>query len=259
MKLEKEIKVLNIDVEKIKEKLCKIGAKFIGKKEQMIYTYDIASIKYRIYEALELVKSDNTLLQLTALEKLKIALEEFIDLIPVEKVDKILKETNLKNLLELDVEAAKKMSLSKCLQEELENININPNKWVRLRKSNEKVELTVKHILDKSEEKIQKVREYEINVSNLEETNRLLESIGLVKRNYQEKIRYSFTYKCADIEIDIWPMLEPYMEIECDDEKVIEEIITLLGLEDKRIVSLNTSKLYLEKGIDILKMPELKF
>ena len=49
------------------------------------------------------------------------------------------------------------------------------------------------------------------------------------------------------------------MEIECDSEDVINEIIDMLVFNDKRIVSLNTEELYREKGIDILKISELKF
>ena len=141
----------------------------------------------------------------------------------------------------------------------ISNSLINPNKWIRLRKSNEKVELTVKHIFEKSSKKIQKVREIEINVSDLDETNKLLESIGIVRRNYQEKVRYSYKYKTAEIEIDLWPMLEAYMEIECDDEDIIEEIIKKLEFDSKEIVSLNTEQLYKRKNINILEISDLKF
>ena len=59
--------------------------------------------------------------------------------------------------------------------------------------------------------------------------------------------------------MDLWPNLEPYMEIECDDVDVMNEIISQLKLKSNRIVSMNTEQLYKEKGVDILKMPELKF
>ena len=49
------------------------------------------------------------------------------------------------------------------------------------------------------------------------------------------------------------------MEIECDDEDLINEIIEKLDLKNKRIVSLNTEQLYKEIGIDVLKIDELKF
>ena len=80
-----------------------------------------------------------------------------------------------------------------------------------------------------------------------------------MKRNYQEKIRYSYSYDSASIEIDIWPMLEPYIEIECDDLNLIEKIVSILELDNQKIVSCNTEKLYEEIGIDIKSIPELKF
>ncbi|MEG0799554.1 MAG: adenylate cyclase, partial [Bacilli bacterium] len=101
--------------------------------------------------------------------------------------------------------------------------------------------------------------ETEIEVSSLDETNCLLENIGIVRRSYQEKIRYSYEYKNAEIEIDIWPKLQPYMEIECDDEMVIEEIIDKLDLKNNEVVSLNTEQLYRKIGIDVHSMSELKF
>ena len=136
---------------------------------------------------------------------------------------------------------------------------INPNKWIRLRKSNEKIELTIKHVLNKKNNKYQNVLETEITVSSFEEANNLLENMGIYKRNYQEKIRYSYVYKDAQIEIDIWPLLEPYLEIECDNENTIKELLEKLNLKEKEIVSINTESLYKRKNIDILKMSTLKF
>ena len=262
-KLEKEIKILNIDVESAKEKLDNIGATFKTKKEQKIYTYDIMTINYRFEEAILLLKSDNELLKTTATKKLAIVLDEFEDLVNDKKLNLILNDLNVDSFSDLLLNDAsiilKKILSSSLLLNEIKKFEINPNKWVRLRKSNDKVELTVKHIYDKNNDKIQKVKEFEIQVSDLDETNKLLEEVGLVRRNYQEKIRYSYVYKSAEIELDIWPNLEPYMEIECDDATVIDEIVSLLEFDDKRIVSMNTEGLYREKGIDILKISDLKF
>ena len=49
------------------------------------------------------------------------------------------------------------------------------------------------------------------------------------------------------------------MEIECDDEDVINEIVEKLELNNKEIVSLNTEQLYKRIGIDVHSMSELKF
>ena len=87
----------------------------------------------------------------------------------------------------------------------------------------------------------------------------MLNSLGICKRNYQEKIRYSFVYKDAQIEIDIWPMLEPYLEIECDNDITVEEILEKLNLKANEIVSTNTESLYKRKNIDVLEISTLKF
>ena len=262
-KLEKEVKVLNIDIDHTRDKLIEIGATFINKKEQEIYTYDIPTMYYRFEEALQLLKSTNKLMINTSLAKLKIVLEEFVDLVSDAELKEIYSDLNISNFDELFKLPPKKIissfKKSKLFMNSISNSLINPNKWIRLRKSNEKVELTVKHIFEKSSKKIQKVREIEINVSDLDETNKLLESIGIVRRNYQEKVRYSYKYKTAEIEIDLWPMLEAYMEIECDDENIIDEIIKKLEFDSKEIVSLNTEQLYKRKNINILEISDLKF
>lgn len=262
-KLEKEVKILNINIVDTKIKLTKIGAEFKSLKSQKIFTYDIPTIYYRYLEAIELLKSANGLLVETALKKLQIVLDEFSDLVDEKILNEIYLEMGILNfdqLLKKDTqEVIMIFNNSKLFLKAISQKMINPNKWVRLRKSNDQVELTVKHIYEKDASNIQKVKEYEVNVSDLEEANLVLEEMGIVKRNYQEKIRHSFKYKSAEIEIDEWPQLEPYMEIECDDEKIIDEIIEKLNFREKEIISLNTEQLYKRKNIDILKISELKF
>ena len=153
----------------------------------------------------------------------------------------------------------KKLNSSQTFKKNIKNMSINPNKWIRLRQSNDKIELTLKHIYEKNNDKIQKVKEIELNVSSLNEMNNLLEASGIVKRNYQEKIRTSYKYKDASVEIDEWPLLDTYIEVECNDSDTINEIINLLELNDHEIVSLNTQELYRRKNINILEKDELKF
>lgn len=83
--------------------------------------------------------------------------------------------------------------------------------------------------------------------------------MGIFKRNFQEKTRYSYEYKNACIEIDLWPMLEPYIEIECDDVDLISNIVEKLRFSDSEIVSLNTEELYKRIGVDVLSINTLSF
>ena len=263
MALEKEVKILDIDENDILNKLSIIGAIDMGIKHQKLYTYDIPTLDYRYKEAVELMNSSNNLLVNTSISKLKQVLFEYQDLESDDQLTKIYENIGIKQFSEIFEKGNKEIIniINKCkiLSKSISKFKINPNKWIRLRQSNDEVELTVKNIYNKSASKIQKVMEYEIRTNSFEDTNMLLESIGLIRRNYQEKTRHSFVYNNAKIEIDKWPLINPYLEIECDDEKLIDEIINLLGLEEFRVVSINTTEVYKKYGIDVLKIPELRF
>lgn len=261
-KYEKEVKVLNINIEDIQEQLKKLKAEFIEKTNQKIYVYDIPTIYCRFIEIKSLINIDNELVVNTSMKKFETLLIEIYDLLSDAEITFIEKILGFKFQ---DINNLTKHELQKLLKNEeldnfLKNYEINPNKWIRLRKTNDKIELTCKHVFDKKRKDYQSVLETEINVSDFEEANRLLESVGIAKRSYQEKIRYSYKYKNAEIEIDIWPMLEPYLEIESENSETINEILKELNLnKNYEIVSLNTEQLYKAKGIDIHKISELKF
>lgn len=264
MSYEKEIKILNINVNSIREKLNEEGADFKGRKEQYLYTYDVPTLYHRYLEIRDLMNTEDDLIYKTYLKKLQELLFEAENLFEQETLKMLISEYKIKNLTDI-VLLNKKDILSfvnnQKVISEFKKYGINPNKWIRLRKSNEKVELTVKHILKGSLEGglFQKVMETEITTSSFEKTNELLENLGLAKRNYQEKIRYSYEYKTAKVEIDIWPMIEPYMEIECENTDIISEIIKKLYISNHEIISCNTEEIYLRKGIDVMKIAELKF
>lgn len=169
----------------------------------------------------------------------------------LDKIKQEIKVTNMLDIVKLPIEEIREILSFPELEKQFRKLTINPNKWVRLRESNGKVELTTKHMLEKETSKFQKVLENEIEVSSLEDANYILESIGLSRRSYQEKKRFSYEYKDAEIEIDLWPRPKPYLEIECDNEKTIDEVIKKLNLTDHEIVSINTEELYKRINIDV--------
>lgn len=261
-KLEKEIKILDVDVETMRKKLEEIGAEYKGQKNQKIYVYDIPTLYHRYLEIRELLKSESSIIINANKKKLETLILEYQDLVDENELTLIEKQFDLdsvEEILEKSISEIVNFLENSIVEKSFEKFKINENKWLRLRQSNDKVMLTSKHILEKNKTNFQNVVETEIEVSSLEETNLLLESLGLAKRSYQEKIRYSYKYKSAEIEIDLWPLLKPYIEIECDDENTINEIVELLGVSDKEIVSLNTEQLYKRINIDVHSMSELKF
>jgi len=67
-----------------------------------------------------------------------------------------------------------------------------------------------------------------------EKLSDLFEEIGLEKYAHQEKDRISFSFKNYNFDIDSYPGMPSYLEIEGDSEESIKEAITLLNLEGNR-------------------------
>jgi len=133
---------------------------------------------------------------------------------------------------------------------------INPNKWIRLRQKWDKVELTVKEILDDS---ITWTREIETTVGDFETTNLLLNELWYKAKAYQENKRRSYILDWVEIEIDFWPLIPVYMEIEGKNEKEVEQIVKKLGYSMSDTTSINTTKVYDKYWINLSEIKELKF
>ena len=153
-KLEKEIKVLNINKEEIINRLKKNNIEFVNVKNQKIFTYDLPSIYYRYLEIQELFNSSNKLILKTNLIKLMNVLEEYSDLVDDEVLNIVFQEMNINSFSDfnnLDIKDVKqKLKKSKTFNSTIKLLNINPNKWIRLRQSNDNIELTLKHVFDKN-------------------------------------------------------------------------------------------------------------
>ena len=130
-------------------------------------------------------------------------------------------------------------------------------KWIRLRTNGESTTLTYKNIIDNS---INGTKEVEINVNSFDNTNEFLECIGFKSRSYQENKRVRYMLDDVEIDIDTWPMIPSYLEIEGDSEDDVMRIVNKLGLETSNLTSLSPQDIYIDiYGIDIRDMDVLKF
>ena len=140
----------------------------------------------------------------------------------------------------------------------LDNIIPKANgKWLRLRTNGKKTTLTYKSVEKNS---IDGTKELEIEVDNFENTNSLLELAGIKNKGYQENNRVQYVLDDVEIDIDTWPMIPTYVEIEGKSEESVLNIIKKLGINDKKITTLDVQSLYKEiYNIDITKIDILKF
>ncbi|MFJ2607730.1 CYTH domain-containing protein [Streptomyces sp. NPDC091279] len=131
-----------------------------------------------------------------------------------------------------------------------------PGRWVRLRDTGAGITLCVKQI---STDDVDGTHETEVTVDSFEETAELLRLTGLSPRGYQENRRTSYALGAVRLEVDEWPRIPPYLEIEADDAAQVWEAAEALGIEPGRLTSINTTKVYGLYGIDLDSIADLRF
>jgi adenylate cyclase, class 2 len=130
------------------------------------------------------------------------------------------------------------------------------SKWIRVRDNGRTTTLAVKQI---SHDGIDGTYEVEVTVDSLDATNELLAMLGFTPKSYQENRRTSFTLDGAQLEIDEWPMIPPYLEIEAESPEEVARIADLLGYSETELTSENTTKIYQRYGIDLSQHEIVKF
>lgn len=130
-------------------------------------------------------------------------------------------------------------------------------KWIRLRTNGKETTLTYK---DVTSDKIDGTKEVEIVVSDLEDTNELLNKLGFFSKAYQENNRIRYMLDGVEIDIDSWPMIPTYLEIEGKDEASVLTMVEKLGLDKEKVTSLDVQSVYKEiYNIDLDGVKVLKF
>lgn len=268
-KLEKEVKILGVDKNRLKSTLEEIGAEKVEESLQKIYVYDLPSIYARFYDCILQLKQCKKPYEFQVCRnKLQGILME-VDNLTTDKEQEELEQENSSKFLETILNRTENESLletfsNNAIISTIKKYGINPNKWVRLRNTNGKTTITIKHILnpkiqEKSGSSIQKVIETEMEVPSIEEGNSILEQLGFSFRNYQEKERVTYNVNGVEVNIDSWPLIPTYVEIENDSEDIIFDTVKKLELEGHEIVSCNTAEIYNKYGIDLYSYRKLKF
>ena len=130
------------------------------------------------------------------------------------------------------------------------------NKWIRLRTNGIETTLTYKEY---NNESIDGVKELEIVVSNLDNTIKMLEVLGYMPRSIQENKRIRYMYEGVEIDIDTWPHLTPYIEVEGSTKEEVEKIIDILKPLGSKVTALNVQSIYEENGFTKEDLNNLKF
>ena len=268
-KLEREVKILGVNKIELERMLEQLGAEKVEECLQKIYVYDLPSIYARFCDCLLQLKRVNKPYEFEICRnKLQGVLNEIDNLTTGEEQREIKRTASTRYLVDLlnrtNNEDLLDRFSNKSIVEIIKKYGINPNKWVRVRETNGRTTITIKHILNPdlqkdSKEEIQRVMETEMEVPSIEEVNSILEQLGFSFRNYQEKNRATYSLDGVEVDIDSWPLIPPYVEIENDSDELIQSTIEKLSLQKHEIVSCNTADVYKKYGIDLYAFRELRF
>ena len=136
--------------------------------------------------------------------------------------------------------------------------------WLRLRDEGDgKITLTYKQRLGIADHdgvsNDTGMEEVEINVGDFEMAALMLVKLGFIEKHYAEKRRISWKKESTKFEVDTYPELEPYLEIEATSWEDVDKAIAALALkpDDKKIFSANQA--YALKGIKVADYTRIAF
>lgn len=130
-------------------------------------------------------------------------------------------------------------------------------KWIRLRTNGEHTTLTYKDVVSNTIDGTKKV---EFEVEDFHKANEFLKKIGFKNRSYQENERIQYILNDVEIDIDSWPMIPTYMEIEGKSKEEVLNMKKILDIDESKVTTLNCDDIYKQiYKIDISKIKELKF
>lgn len=100
--------------------------------------------------------------------------------------------------------------------------------YLRIRDEGDKITATFKQFTENS---LTGAKEREIIVSDFDETLAIFGEFGLDYHTFQESKRETWKLGEAEIVIDEWPWIQPYIEIEADSEQVVKDAAKQLGYD----------------------------
>lgn len=130
------------------------------------------------------------------------------------------------------------------------------NKWIRLRTDGTKTTLTIKDLQRKT---IDGTKELEIEVDDFNKANEILEMLGYKNKGFQQNKRTRYVLDGVELDLDKWPMIPEYLEIEGTSEEAIYDCLKKLGIKKEETVTLDVASIYTHYGYDGDNLTDLNF
>ena len=154
-------------------------------------------------------------------------------------------------------------------EEKLEEIIFHPadkswigkRKFVRLRKTKHKIKLTYKENMEQTADS---AREIELEVSDWDSCVEFLHKVGLEPMRQLEKYRHTLLLSDATIDIDTWPKIPAYVEIEGPSTESLKIVCKKLHMDWEKRFDGDAREVFRHYGYDldnivVITFGELKY
>jgi len=155
------------------------------------------------------------------------------------------KDALIANLRALGAEDLGEVKLTeKIIYDKALTWNDSGKKFMRLRSRGAETTLTYKHRINTAV--ADGTEEIEFTVSDQHKAEALLERLGYETYRHQEKLRHSFQFGDVIVDIDTWPGIPPYVELEGESVEALQHAAQQLGF-DWALVEMRDAKAILEE------------
>ncbi len=133
---------------------------------------------------------------------------------------------------------------------------VGKNKFVRLRKTKNKIKLTYK---ENVEQTVDSAREIELEVSDFDKCSKFFEKVGLKAMRQLEKLRHTLELGETTVDIDTWPKIPTYAELEGPSVESLKNACGQLGLDWEKRFDGDAREVFRHYGYDIDKITVVTF
>lgn len=160
-----------------------------------------------------------------------------------------------KKLLEIGAEKVGTYNYIRALFD-YPNLSMNErHSWVRLRTDGKETTLTYKEdigikMISSGDSSDSRMKEIEISVDNYEKARELLLSMGLVVKREEKNKRIRYVKGNVVFDIDFWPQIPPYVEIESDSLESSRVGARELGFDPKDGLICSAKQIYAKYGFN---------
>lgn len=126
----------------------------------------------------------------------------------------------------------------------------------RLRTDGATATLTIK---ERERNAVDGIKELEFPVGDFDAAHLFIERLGRPVRWKQENRRTSYVLDGVEIDIDSWPLIPTYLEVEGNSVEEVERTMERLGFAKEEIVTMGTKDIYAKYDIDLHAISDLRF